>query len=116
MKLYVDGSTTRCAYYFEGGQKGIVHMRFLKCTSNEGEYHALITGMRAAQRAGVTTLDIYSDSQLIVRQISGQYKTRKPELRVLRDRAVKLLKSFSKYTLSYVPREENPAGKMLEER
>lgn len=112
MKLYVDGSTTRCAYYFEDGRKGIVPLS--KCTNNEGEYYALIRGLHQALVWGIEDLEIYSDSQLMVLQLVGHYKIKKPELRELADTARRWMTKFNKITLCHVLRENNPAGKMLE--
>ena len=47
------------------------------CTNNEAEYRALILGLDAAQGAGASKLDVYMDSELIVKQLNGEYKVKK---------------------------------------
>ena len=53
------------------------------CTSNVAEYMGLIMGLRVARKLKITTLNIYGDSQLVIRQSSGSYATRDAKLKIL---------------------------------
>ena len=66
--------------------------RFLgEKTNNEAEYNALILLLKAARERSITKLKIYGDSQLIIRQISKQWKINLPHLRLLAQEAWKLM-------------------------
>jgi ribonuclease HI len=64
---------------------------------------------------GCTDVEVKGDSQLIVRQVNGEWKTREPRLRELRDRAQGLADRFEKFEIQHVPREENRAPDELVE-
>ncbi|MCL5436258.1 MAG: ribonuclease HI family protein [Candidatus Dependentiae bacterium] len=78
------------------------------CTNNEAEYQAMVLGLLLARQhvAAGERLAISSDSELLVRQLTGRYRVKKPELRIWYARAQKLLKFFT-YTISHVRRENN---------
>jgi len=78
-----------------------------EATNNEAEYRALILGIDQGRRLGLTELKIYSDSELLVRQMKGEYRVRNPRLQELYFQAVKGLESFRKVFFSHVPREKN---------
>ena len=90
-------------------------------TNNEAEYRALIIGLEELVGMGAVHVDIQMDSQLVVRQVNGQYKVKKAELKPLYNEVLALLKKFSSYTLEHIPREKNTvadelAGQALENR
>ncbi len=76
-------------------------------TSNTSEYRALIAGLQGAIKEQVDIIHIHSDSQLVVRQITGTFKTKKPILIEHRDYALELLDQFDSYTIKWIPRREN---------
>jgi len=78
-----------------------------KTTNNVAEYRALLLGLRAALDQGVHKLQIYSDSELLVRQINGSYRVKTPHLLPLWQEAKKELQKFKTHAISHVPREEN---------
>ena len=82
-------------------------------TNNVAEYTALIDGLRAA--AEVTSGDVlcFSDSRLMVSQLRGEYKVKKPHLRELLERAKGMEKLFSSVEYRHVPRE-NPGIKRVD--
>ncbi|WP_172967079.1 ribonuclease HI family protein [Halosegnis rubeus] len=85
-------------------------------TCNEAEYQALIRGLETASEMGCTDVEVKGDSQLIVRQVNGEWKTREPHLRELRDRAQGLADGFEKFEIQHVSREENgEADELVEE-
>lgn len=76
-------------------------------TSNIAEYHAAIAGLKKARDLGATDVTLRMDSQLVVRQIEGVYRIKAEHLRPLRAEVMTLLKSFQKYSVKHVPREQN---------
>ena len=82
-------------------------------TNNEAEYRALVRGLEAAADLGVKRIEIFSDSELVVRQVSGKYKVRNPRLRSLFDQAVSRLQQFDDYAIFHVGRELNQQADRL---
>jgi ribonuclease H / adenosylcobalamin/alpha-ribazole phosphatase len=76
-------------------------------TNNEAEYHALIEGLKAVREWKPDRLEIFLDSKLVVEQVTGKYKTKKPELRSLLAEVTRLLKEFPDVKLKHVDRENN---------
>ncbi len=76
-------------------------------TNNVAEYKALITGLEKALQMRSEIVHIYSDSELLVRQIKGIYRVRDGELLKLWKRAMGLLSKLKGYTITHIPREEN---------
>lgn len=78
-----------------------------EATNNVAEYTALITGLEMALERGVTQIDIYMDSELVVSQLLGKWKIKKDTLRPLAVNARALMNRFESFTLSHVRRELN---------
>lgn len=78
-----------------------------KATNNVAEYSGLLEGLRKAKELGAKTVEIVSDSELMVRQMNGQYRVKNPGLQELFGQAVKLRQAFAKVTLRHVRREFN---------
>jgi len=76
-------------------------------TNNMAEYNGLLQSLKAAGRTEATSLDIYSDSELLVRQINGEYRVKSPNLRGIFDEASAMLRRFSDWRVSHVRRESN---------
>ncbi|WP_339102953.1 ribonuclease HI [Haloterrigena salinisoli] len=76
-------------------------------TNNQAEYEALIAGLEAARDYGYDEIHVRGDSELIVKQVRGEYDTNNPELREKRVTVHELLTAFDEWTLEYVPREVN---------
>ena len=82
-------------------------------TNNEAEYRALVRGLEAAAEIGVKRIEIFLDSELVVRQLSGKYKVRNARLRSLFDQAVSILQQFDDYGIFHVGREQNQQADRL---
>lgn len=82
-------------------------------TNNVAEYEGVILGMELARDLGATELHLKLDSELVVRQLNEEYKVKSPALKPLYLQAVRLLGSFPKATVSYVPRRENKEADKL---
>ncbi len=82
-------------------------------TNNEAEYQALIDGLKAVAEWKPDRLEIYLDSQLVVEQIKGRYRVKKPELKPLHEKAKELLDSFADFEITHVERERNHGADAL---
>jgi len=76
-------------------------------TNNRAEYEALIRGLEVARDHGFDAVEVRGDSELIVKQVRGEYDTNEPALRERRVTVRELLRSFDDWTISHVPREVN---------
>jgi ribonuclease HI len=79
-------------------------------TNNVAEWSALLAGLDAAIELGATELIIRMDSELVVKQVRGQYKVKHPTLIPLHAKAKTLLKNFAKVDIAHVRRNENAAA------
>ncbi|MBN1595060.1 ribonuclease HI family protein [candidate division FCPU426 bacterium] len=82
-------------------------------TNNVAEYEGLLLGLGLAQAHGVRNIHLRLDSELVVRQLLGEYKVKHPALRPLWQKAQTLLKAFAGREIRHVPREENSAADRL---
>jgi ribonuclease HI len=87
-----------------------------RATNNEAEYHALIRGLKVASEQGCTEVEARGDSQLVVRQVEGDWQTNEQHLRELRDRARELADEFETFEIVWVDREENLRADELVDR
>jgi len=85
-------------------------------TNNQAEYEALIRALEAAADYGFDELMIKGDSQLVVKQVRGEWNTNDPTLREKRVRVRELLERFDEWSIDHVPREINArADELLNE-
>lgn len=85
-------------------------------TNNYAEYMGLLLGLRKARQLGVREVEVYADSELMIRQLGGRYQVKSPSLRPLYEEALKLLNDFSRVKLVHVPREMNEAADEMSNR
>jgi ribonuclease HI len=85
-------------------------------TNNVAEYTGLILGLKRAKAMGLRELEVLADSELLVKQLSGEYAVKADHLRPLHDEAQALLKGFDQIELRHVPREENTAADEMSTR
>ncbi len=76
-------------------------------TNNVAEYMALLYALQEAQTRGWAQLAVHSDSELLVKQLQGEYKVRDATLRVLYDLARANIRALKQFTIMHVPRERN---------
>lgn len=76
-------------------------------TNNQAEYEALVRALEHATRLGVRSAVVQSDSELLVRQMNGEYRVKDPTLRDLYEQASALRRQFDSLTLRHVRREAN---------
>ena len=85
-------------------------------TNNVAEYTGLILGLKRARAMGIKELDVFSDSELLVKQLAGDYAVKADHLKPLHDEAKQLLAAFSEVDVAHIPREENEAADEMSNR
>ena len=76
-------------------------------TNNVAEWTALALGLEAAHESGLRQLAVRLDSELVVKQLSGEYRVKHPDLQPLYQRVRKLLRNFGDVDVRHVRRKEN---------
>ena len=76
-------------------------------TNNFAEYQGLLAALEYALGHGYPRLRVLTDSELMARQISGRYKVRSPDLKVLHDKAHAMIARLESFSIRHVPREQN---------
>ena len=82
-------------------------------TNNVAEYWALLLGLKEAKRLGGEALQIFTDSELVERQIKGVYRVKDLDLKALHKIVIENLKRFSSFEIESIPREENKEADRL---
>lgn len=82
-------------------------------TNNQAEYRALLAGLQKAFEHQVTHLDVFLDSELVVKQIHGEYRVKHPELIPIYEEVKSLLRKFPKIQVAHVRREKNKEADAL---
>ncbi len=100
-----------------GGQTFLDGYRYLgTATNNVAEYEAVILGMEKALELGIRDVSIELDSELVVRQINGEYRVKDAKLIERYHRLVHLKHKFSSVTVVHVPRAKNKQADELANR
>ena len=76
-------------------------------TNNVAEYSGLLEALAVAQSEGATIVEIISDSELLVKQMLGQYKVRHPNLIPLYERAKSMVRKFTRFSIRHTLRAGN---------
>lgn len=76
-------------------------------TNNVAEYRALLLGLQVAEDLGVREVEVVCDSQLVARQVGGQYRVKHAGLRPLYQEAMAMLGRFDRWSVRDVRREQN---------
>jgi ribonuclease HI len=85
-------------------------------TNNVAEWTALVLGLEAAAKRGIRRLAIRLDSELVVKQLRGEYRVKHAGLQPLYRRAVQLLRAFAEVDIRHVPRKQNAVADKLVNR
>jgi ribonuclease HI len=78
-----------------------------EATNNVAEYRALLLGLELARELGAEEVEVVNDSELVARQIGGEYKVKHAGLRPLFTESMEALRSFHKWSVRPVRREQN---------
>lgn len=84
-----------------------------KITNNVAEYSGLLSGLKGIVKLNIQSVEIQGDSQLVIRQLQGQYQVRSDTLKPFFKRAMTLLKKIRRKTFKHIPRELNARADYL---
>ena len=82
-------------------------------TNNVAEYRALLLGLERARALGGTEVDVINDSELVAKQMTGEYRVRNPELATLHGEALRAFGGFERWSITSVPRAQNAGADRL---
>jgi ribonuclease HI len=82
-------------------------------TNNVAEYRGLLLGLERARALGATDVEIVNDSELVAKQVNGEYKVKHPDMKPLHAEAMRALGGFDRWTMRSVPRAQNAAADAL---
>ena len=82
-------------------------------TNNVAEYRALLLGLERARALGATEVDVVNDSELVAKQITGEYRVKNADLATLHGEAMRALQAFERWSIQSVPRTQNAAADAL---
>jgi ribonuclease HI len=85
-------------------------------TNNVAEYRALILGLSRARELGAARVHVRTDSELMVKQVTGEYRIKDEKLVALAHEALELIDSFDSFEIAHVGREENRQADRLAKR
>ncbi|XP_057538103.1 uncharacterized protein LOC130815609 [Amaranthus tricolor] len=119
-KLYVDGSSTQSAsgagllIVSSAGVRMERAVRFeFAASNNEAEYEALLMGLKICYEAGAKELAAFSDSQLIVGQVNGEFEAKDDSMKMYLQQVKDFVPKFDKFTLEHIPRSQNAQADSL---
>jgi ribonuclease HI len=121
-RLYTDGGArgnpgpAAYAYVLEADDGTVLDARGETigiATNNVAEYRALVEGLEAAVRAGVDELEVVSDTELVVKQMRGEYRVKNAALRELSLEAARRAREIGRVTYRAVRRESNELADRL---
>ncbi len=131
VSLFIDGAAdlnSKTAgiggVIFKDGEEVFSFSEYLHdATNNEAEYTALITGLKWLIDLSLLNVKIYSDSELVVKQINGEYKVKHPRMQKLHQQAMTHFRQLDRWKFSHVLRDKNvvadrlaKAGRMKEKK
>ncbi len=87
--------------------------RIGRATNNVAEYRALLLGIERAAGMGASEVELVGDSELIVRQVKGEYKVKDATLRGLHAEVKRALRDFEQWSIRHVRREQNAEADRL---
>lgn len=76
-------------------------------TNNVAEYYALIKGLQEGIELGAQEAEVFLDSELVVKQVKGEYRVKNEVLKLLFERVKRILQEYESITVKHVPREKN---------
>jgi ribonuclease HI len=116
LHIHIDGGSrgnpgdAGFGVYVEDGQGGVVAELYGylgRATNNVAEYQALLHALRFALARRATEVRVFSDSELVVKQMNGQYKVKHPDMQALHREARALLAKLPDARIAHVRREQN---------
>jgi ribonuclease HI len=114
--VHVDGgargnpgpAAAACVIASDDGAPLGEHAQLLgRTTNNVAEYRALLLGLERARELGADEVEVIGDSELIAKQVRGEYKVKNADMRELHAQAMAALRSFQRWQIRTVPRAQN---------
>ena len=125
IEIYVDGgsrgnpgpSGAGVVILGSGGKRLKEISKYIgETTNNIAEYNALLYGLEEALMLRIDEIVVNLDSELVARQLTGDYRVKDPGLKPLFERAMNMLKSFKSFEIRHIEREENKEADKLVNR
>jgi len=122
VKIFIDGACSGNpgiagigVVFFDNNGKQIFELSHClgHATNNIAEYEALLHALKKAEQMKLNELEICSDSELLVYQMSGTYKVKDEKLKILYNKAIDLLGKFKGVNILHIKREENAIADKL---
>ena len=121
MDIHIDGSSAGnpgdagIGIVFSCGAETLKNIsRYIgRQTNNFAEYTALVHALQEALIMKTKSINIYSDSELLCRQLTGEYKVKSENIKNLFEQALTLLKGFENFSIRQIPREQNRGADKL---
>lgn len=121
LDIYIDGASrgnpgpAGIGIVFAHGEEPVknISMSIGTQTNNVAEYTALIYALEGALDMKARQVRVFSDSELLCRQLSGLYKVKNENIKVLFEQAMRLRAGFDQCTISHIPRERNKGADKL---
>ncbi len=122
LTIYTDGGARgnpgpagmAVVIYDENGKLIGQHSKFIgRATNNQAEYKALIFGLEKAKNLRAKEARCFLDSELIARQLTGQYRVKDKDLKPLFAKILQLTNNFDSVTFRHISREENKLADKL---
>jgi ribonuclease HI len=117
LKAYIDGGSrgnpgdAGIGVYFPGTVRIAEYLG--AGTNNFAEYSALLTALRFAVFSRCEELEVFADSELVVKQIKGEYQVKNEGIRVLYESALRWITFIPRFSISHVRRENNKEADSL---
>ena len=90
--------------------------RSVTTTNNVAEYRGLLLGLERARELGATEVEVVNDSELVAKQVNGEYKVKSPDMAALHEQALRALERVRRWSIRSVPRAQNAAADALVNR
>jgi len=122
LTVHVDGgargnpgpAAAACVITAPTGETLAEHAQLLgTATNNVAEYRALLLGLERARELGAGEVDVVGDSELIAKQVTGEYKVKHETMKPLHRQAMALLGGFERWSIRTVPRAQNERADAL---
>ena len=118
--VYINGSSTKkykgagvLLITPEGEELSSSLTLKFRTTNNEAEYEAVIAGLRMALELGTESVKIWSDSQVIMGHIRGEFEANGEKMKMYLSKVQRMQSSFQKFSITKIPREENEKADQL---
>ncbi len=119
---YVDGGSRgnpgiagAGAYILDKNKKPVKKLKkYLGiATNNVAEYESLLMALSEARKMGCLKMQVFADSELVVKQVRGQYKVKNETLKIIYKQVIHLVEEFDSFQISHIPREKNTVADSL---